>query len=205
LTNTIYPSASGIAVQCDVTSSASISTFITTAVEKYGKIDLAVNNAGILGKTVFTAEYPEEDFDKLVSVNLKGVFLSLKYELLQIQKQEKGNHYSIVNISSAGGLSGYRGIAPYCAVKHAVVGLTKSAALEYSRSGIRINAICPYVIETPMAKLLAEDLAPMKEANPMGRFGTTEEVGEAVAWLLSGASSFTTGATLTVDGGYLCI
>lgn len=194
-----YPSASSLVLHSDVSSAESVSCAIEKAVEKYGRLHLAVNNAGIIRQPNPIAQQTEEDFDKVIQVNLKGVFLCLKYEILQMQKQPKSSHYSIVNTSSVSGLSGYRGTSPYCASKHGVIGLTKSAALEYCRSGIRINAVCPGPIDTPIIATSTLDTAAIVNLTPMGRYGKPEEVAQAIVWLLSGASSFTTGAALTVD------
>jgi len=159
---------------------------------------------GLGGVMYKTADYPEEEFDKLIQVNLKGVFLCMKHELDQISKQEKSN-YSIVNISSFSGIRGHRLNAPYSATKHAVIGLTKSAALEYARSGVRINAVCPTFTVTPMVSRFVTLGSPeeekMKRGVPLGRLGSPEEVSAATLWLLGSDSSFTTGHALTVDGG----
>eukprot|EP00026_Physarum_polycephalum_P014247 Phypoly_transcript_14739.p1 GENE.Phypoly_transcript_14739~~Phypoly_transcript_14739.p1 ORF type:complete len:258 (+),score=23.42 Phypoly_transcript_14739:99-872(+) len=204
-----YPRASTLSLKCDVSSAASVSSMIDKAVEKFGRIDLAVNNAGVFGKLCPTAEYPEALFDQQVGVNLKGVFLCLKYEISQIQKQDKATHYSIVNVSSIAGLSGFKGNSPYAAVKHGVVGMTKSTALDYCRAGIRINAVCPASIATPMTTAAVDPKSSKAQrvinAIPMGRLGTPEEVTDAILWLLSSASSFTTGAALTTDGGLSCL
>jgi len=204
-----YPNASAIALKCDVSVSSSVSSMIQSAVDKFGRIDLAVNNAGIVGKLCLTAEYPEELFDQQVKVNLKGVFLCLKHEISQMQKQDKANHYSIVNVSSIAGLSGFRSNSPYAAVKHGVVGMTKSVALDYCRAGIRVNAVCPASIATPMFSVAVDPKSAKAKhvinAIPMGRLGTAEEVAATILWLLSSGSSFTTGAAITTDGGLSCL
>eukprot|EP00026_Physarum_polycephalum_P012928 Phypoly_transcript_13279.p1 GENE.Phypoly_transcript_13279~~Phypoly_transcript_13279.p1 ORF type:complete len:287 (+),score=36.08 Phypoly_transcript_13279:92-862(+) len=204
LITSLYPSAQALAVKCDVSSSESVASMIERAVERFGRIDLAVNNAGLLGPLATPVEYPEEIFDQLVKVNLKGVFLCLKHEIAQFLKQGKGS-YAIVNLSSIAGKRGFVRSLPYVATKHGVTGMTKSAALDYAKSGIRINAVCPSPIDTAMyhnqvasGSALAKIL---KTANPMGRLGTPEEVSAAILWLLSDASSFTTGKSISVDGG----
>jgi len=204
-----YPNAHLVAMKCDVGSGRDVCAMVDATVKKFGRLDGAVNCAGIGGIYSKTADYPDDLFDKLVQINLKGVFLCMKYEIGQIAKQEKAKHYSIVNISSIFGLIGYRLNAPYAAVKHGVVGLTKSAALEYSRSGIRINAVCPAFTATPMITNVIDPNSPeadkMKSNNPLGRLATPEEVASAILWLLCDASSFTTGFAVAVDGGLSCL
>jgi len=204
-----YPNSLVIALKCDVSSPTDVAAMVTATVEKFGRLDFAVNCAGIGGTFAKVSDYDDDMFDLLVKVNLKGVYLCMKQQLIQILQQEKATHYSIVNISSISGLIGFRLNAPYAAVKHGVVGLTKSAALDYSRSGIRINAVCPAFIVTPMTAPFNQDNTPegekFKNRVPMGRLGTAEEVASCILWLLSDASSFTTGAAVTVDGGMSCL
>jgi NAD(P)-dependent dehydrogenase (short-subunit alcohol dehydrogenase family) len=179
---------------------------VDKAVEVYGRLDCAFNNAGI-GGTLFTpiAEYSEEAWDRLMNINLKGVWLCMKYEIRQMLKQGGG---AIVNTSSGAGLVGSRFAgAAYSASKHGVLGLTKTAALEYARSGIRVNAVCPATIRTPMGGDLFKDdprrEAQIAESLPIGRWGTPDEVAEAAVWLCSEAASFVTGHAMAVDGGYV--
>jgi len=198
-----------VAIRCDVSRTSDVENMIESAVEKFDRIDAAVNNAGLFGTYSKIADYPEEEFDNLVRVNLKGVFLCMKYELSQMMKQSKANHYAIVNVSSFSGIRGTRANSPYAATKHAVLGLTRSAALEYARSGVRINAVCPSQVVTPMiTRYTPEDSPEVKKiANgiPMHRLGKPEEVAAAIFWLLSDESSFTTGHALSLDGGLSCL
>ena len=156
------------------------------SVEKFGRLDFAFNNAGIEGKWIPIAEQSEEDWDQTISINLKGVWLCLKYEIQQMLKQGGGG--AIVNMSSVAGLMGSAGAATYCASKHGVMGLTKAAALETAHSGIRINVVCPAVIETPMAERVFGEPEMRKYAlglHPLGRFGMPMEIAEAVVWMCS--------------------
>eukprot|EP01111_Echinosteliopsis_oligospora_P009419 TRINITY_DN2751_c0_g1_i2.p1 TRINITY_DN2751_c0_g1~~TRINITY_DN2751_c0_g1_i2.p1 ORF type:complete len:260 (-),score=60.91 TRINITY_DN2751_c0_g1_i2:10-789(-) len=193
------------AVKCDVGIAADVQLMIKKIVEKFGRIDYGVNCAGISGVMAKTHEYDEDKFDLQVKVNLKGVFNCIKYEVEQILKQEKSQHYSIVNVSSVAGLVGMRLNSPYCAVKHGVVGMTKASALEYARSGIRVNAVCPAFVVTPMVTNLTPEGSPefkkLTAGIPLGRLGKPEEVASAITWLLSDSSSFTTGFALALDGG----
>jgi NAD(P)-dependent dehydrogenase (short-subunit alcohol dehydrogenase family) len=173
-------------------------------VEKFGRLDVAFNNAGIEGKWVPIVEQAEEDWDRTIAINLKGTWLCLKAEIQQMLKQGSGG--AIVNMASVGGLVGSAGVAAYAASKHGVMGLTKSAALENAKSGIRVNAVCPAVIETPMAERLfgaPEVQKRMVGMHPMGRFGTPREIAEAVLWMCSDRASFMTGHSIVLDGGFL--
>ncbi|AFY33395.1 SDR family oxidoreductase [Calothrix sp. PCC 7507] len=191
----------GISVQTDVSNSAEIEALVNQAVSAYGRIDYAFNNAGIEGIFSPLVEQTEENWDSVININLKGVWLSLKYEILQMLKQGGG---AIVNNSSIAGLIGFPDAAAYVASKHGVIGLTKTAALEYAKSGIRVNAVSPAVIATDMVDRAFGDegKAQMAAAHPIGRIGRVEEVAEAVVWLCSDAASFVTGQSLAVDGGY---
>jgi NAD(P)-dependent dehydrogenase (short-subunit alcohol dehydrogenase family) len=189
-------------VQMDVSRPSQIEELVQAAVGRWKRLDFALNNAGIEGTPfVSTVEYSEEVWDEVIDVNLKGVFMSMKYEIPHMLKQRTG---AIVNMSSVAGLTGGRVGAAYYASKHGVIGITKAAAMEYATSGIRVNAVCPGVIRTAMAERSfagkEEVLLPLY---PMGRFGTAEEVAEAVVWLCSGAASFITGHTLPLDGGFV--
>lgn len=191
-------------VQTDVTQPTAVKALISKTVETYGRLDCAHNNAGISGGGhALTAEYSEERWHQVIAVNLTGVWLCMKYEIPQILSQGSG---AIVNTASVAGLIGGRGLAAYVASKHGVVGLTKTAALEYAQQGIRVNCVCPGVIHTPMtARGLSdpERRARIIATEPIGRVGTPEEVAEAVVWLCSDAASFVTGHTMTVDGGFV--
>lgn len=191
-------------VRADVSQAREVEQMIAKAVETYGRLDCAFNNAGTEGKLAPITELSPEDFNKVIDINLKGTWLCLKYEIEQMLKQGAG---AIVNTSSGMGEVGMANLSPYCASKHGIIGLTKSLALEYSKQGIRINAIAPGPIDTGMpdrgtsSKEALENY--ISTFVPMGRMGTAQEVAEAVVWLCSDAASFITGITVAVDGGYL--
>ena len=170
----------GIFVKTDVSKTADVKALVAKTVEKYGRVDCAFNNAGIEGAWVPIVEQKEEDFDNVIAINLKGVWLCLKYEVQQMLKQ--GGNGTIVNMSSVAGLMGAAGAAAYVATKHGVIGLTKTAALEYAAQKIRINAVCPAVIETPMGERIfgGERRQGAEAMHPLGRFGTPREISEAV-------------------------
>lgn len=193
----------GIFVQCDVSKSNDVKGLIDKCVATYGRLDYAFNNAGIEGVQATTHECTEENWDKTIAVNLKGIWLSMKNEIPQMLKNRKG---AIVNCSSVAGLNGFPGLPAYVATKHGVVGLTKTSALEYSTQGIRVNAVCLGVIHTAMMdRLTGKDKEVEKqytEMEPIGRMGNPEEVAEAVVWLCSDAASFVTGIAVPVDGGF---
>ena len=194
----------GVFVKTDVSRAGEVQALVQKTVEKFGRLDIAFNYAGIEGNWVPIAEQSEEDWDRVIAINLKGVWLSLKYEIQQMLKQGGGG--AIVNMSSVAGQIGSAGAAAYCASKHGVIALTRTAALENARSGIRVNAVCPAVIETPMAERIFGAPEMNKFAlglHPVGRFGTPMEIAEAVVWMLSGRASFMTGSFLTLDGGML--
>lgn len=194
----------GLFVQGDVSKSADVEALVTKTLEKFGRLDVAFNNAGVEGVWVPIAEQDEKDFDQTVAINLRGVWLALKYELRQMLKQKSGG--AIVNMSSVAGLMGSAGAAAYAATKHGVIGLTKSAALENAKSGIRVNAVCPAVIETAMGDRLfgAPEVHEFAIGlHPLGRFGKPLEVAEAVLWMCSERGSFMTGQAIVVDGGFL--
>ncbi len=191
-------------VEVDVSHKSEVEKMVRKAIETYGRLDCAFNNAGVGPVYRTTADYIEEDWDRIISINLKGVWLCMKYEIPQILKQGKG---AIVNMASAVGLVGIENRPAYTASKHGVVGLTKVAALDYATAGIRINAVCPGYIRTPMNERMwlinpeAENIAIAR--HPIGRVGTPEEVAEAVVWLCSDKASFITGHTLVIDGGWV--
>ena len=194
----------GLFVKTDVSKAAEVRALVQKTVEKFGRLDVAFNNAGIEGAWIPIAEQSEEDWSRTIDINLKGVWLCLKYEIQQLLKQGGGG--AIVNMASVAGLIGSAGAATYCASKHGVIGLTKSAALETAKSGIRINVVCPAVIETPMGERIfgAPDMKKYALGlHPIGRFGTPMEIAEAVLWMCSDRASFMTGQSLVLDGGFL--
>ncbi len=194
----------GLFVKSDVSKSSDVQSLVQKTVEKFGRLDIAFNNAGIEGKWVPLIEQSLEDWDAVIDVNLKGTWLCLKYEIQQMLKQGGGG--TIVNMSSVAGLMGAAGAGVYCASKHGVIGLTRTAALEYAAHGIRVNAVCPAVIETAMSDRAFADPEANKRVlalHPIGRFGKPIEVAEAVLWLSSSKSSFMTGHYIVLDGGML--
>lgn len=185
-------------VAVDVADARSVESLVEATVSRYGRLDFAHNNAGVLS-TGFTADIEESDFDRILAIDVKGVWLAMKYEILYMKAHGGG---TIVNTASEAGLVGTPLAGAYVAAKHAVVGLTKTAAGEYANMGIRINAVAPGAIETPMVTSLPEEGQQMLMApQPLHRFGTPEEVAEAVVWLSSEKSSFVLGAVLSIDGG----
>ena len=191
-------------IKADVSNAADVEAMVNTVVETYGRIDCAYNNAGIEGQLASTDEYAEDMFDKVIGINLTGVWLCMKYELPHMLKQGSG---AIVNTASGAGLIGVAGMSAYVASKHGVVGLTKTAALEYAKSGIRVNAVCPGLIQTPMVERITNGHPQLGEAlvaaEPIGRTGRPEEIAESVVWLCSDAASFVTGHAMSVDGGFV--
>jgi len=193
-----------IFVKTDVSHPADVEAMVKQAVDTYGRLDCAFNNAGIEGVIQPTVEYGEAHWDRVLAINLKGVWLCMKYELQQMLKQSGG---AIVNTASVAGLVGLPSFSAYVAAKHGVTGLTKTAALEYAKSGIRVNAVCPGAIRTPMFERGARDNPGIEEQivamEPIGRMAAPAEVGEAVVWLCSDAASFVTGLPIAVDGGWV--
>ena len=192
-------------VHADVSQAAETQRMVERTLEVYGRLDCAFNNAGVGGRSrSLTADYSEEDWDRVIGINLKGVWLCMKAEIPQMLKQGNG---AIVNTASVAGLVGIRGTCAYIASKHGVAGLTKAAALEYAQLGIRVNAVCPGYIRTPLTQPIFDHLEGFEEQaisrHPLGRLGQPEEIAEAVVWLSSDAASFVTGHTMTVDGGYV--
>ncbi|MFC1992392.1 SDR family oxidoreductase [Chloroflexota bacterium] len=193
-----------IFVKTDVTKASEVEAMVKKTVETYGRLDCAFNNAGVPPTRRPITETTEEDWDRIIGINLKGVWLCLKYEIQQMLKQGKG---SIVNTASVFGLVGQAKRSLYDASKHGVIGLTRVTALECATAGIRVNAVCPSVVSTPMVQgLLNSDPkggAQLIATVPIERLGTPEEIAEAAAWLCSEASSFVTGHAMAVDGGYI--
>lgn len=196
-----------IFVKTDVSKAAEVEALVTRTVETYGRLDCAFNNAGTEGTMALTADQTEENFERTIGVNLKGVWLCMKYELQQMLKQGSG---AIVNMSSVNGLGGAPNASLYSASKHGVLGLTKSAAMEYAQAGIRINAMCAGTFRTPMLERvssgsLEEAQAKLQSVISMGRLGQPEELAEAVLWLCSDAASYVTGHSMGVDGGFFLL
>jgi NAD(P)-dependent dehydrogenase (short-subunit alcohol dehydrogenase family) len=191
-----------VAVRCDVTRSEDVQSALQKAVDTFGRLDIAFNNAGIEQQIKPAAETTEEEWDRIIAINLRGVFLCLKYEIPLMLKQGGG---AIVNTSSGAGVKGFGGGVAYAASKFGVVGLSKSAALDYAPSNIRINAICPGITDTAMMQRFsggtAEGRAAVIEQEPIGRMGTPEEIAAAVVWLCSDAARFVVGHALVIDGG----
>jgi NAD(P)-dependent dehydrogenase (short-subunit alcohol dehydrogenase family) len=192
-----------LGITCDVSDEVQVAAMVEQIVSTLGRLDAAYNNAGVQSPVAETAEASGEEFDRVMAINLRGIWNCMKYELLQMRKQGSG---AIVNCSSLGGLVGIADRGVYHASKHGVLGLTKSAALEYASRGIRINAVCPGIIETPMvAGMLVtekEAMAELMRDVPIGRLGRAEEVADAVLWLCSPGASYVIGHSLAVDGGY---
>lgn len=198
--------AQALFIQANVAQSADVEAMVATVVQTWGRLDCAFNNAGIEEEHMRLADCREETFDRIMAVNVKGVWLCLKHELAQMMKQGGG---TIVNTASVAGLVGAPKMAAYSASKHAVLGLTKSAALEYGRSNIRVNAVCPGVIRTAMFDRAVQadpKVGPaVAKLHPVGRIGEAEEVAAVVLWLCSDAASFVTGHAHTVDGGMTAV
>jgi NAD(P)-dependent dehydrogenase (short-subunit alcohol dehydrogenase family) len=200
----LIEAAGGIArfVECDVTDEPSVRAAVDAAVGPSGRLNFGVNSAGVSGGDDLrkTADYATETFDRIVAIDLRGTFLAMKYELAKMQSQGSG---SIINLDSGAGLVGVPGFAGYAAAKHGVVGLTKTAALDYGAQGIRVNAIAAGLVDTPLVADRAPELMAARiAAHPLGRIAQPSEIAAAVVWLCSEASSFVTGVALPVDGGY---
>ena len=192
-----------LGVLCDVSQEDQVAALVDRTVTKFGRLDVAFNNAGIQAPPSDAADEPAETFDRVNAINLRGIWACMKHELVQMRTQGSG---AIVNCSSLGGLVGLPGRAAYHASKHGVIGLTRSAALEYAPRGIRINAVCPGTIETPMVTdMIAKGELSVPEAvanQPIGRLGRADEIAGAVLWLCSPGASLVVGVALPVDGGY---
>ena len=196
-----------IFVPADVSKADAVNALVVETVKAFGRLDCACNNAGIEGKITPLVDQSIEDFDNVVSVNMRGIFLCMQAEIRQMLA---GGGGAIVNLSSVAGLIGFPGLSPYVATKHGVNGLTKNAALEYGKNGIRVNSICPGGVDTRMLDSLAEQATAgtlsskemMDPLHPIGRIGRPEEVAELIVWLCSSRASFVTGAIVPVDGGF---
>jgi NAD(P)-dependent dehydrogenase (short-subunit alcohol dehydrogenase family) len=191
-------------VKTDVSKALEVEALVQKAVETFGRLDVSFNNAGVEGAYAPIVRQSEEDFDRTININLKGVWLCLKYEIRQMLKQGRGG--AIVNMASVLGLVGSAGVAAYSASKHGVIGLTQTAALENAKKAIRVNAVCPGFVQTPMSdRTLRVPAAHQFAVNchPIGRLGKPAEVAEAVLWMCSDRSSFMTGQCLILDGGFL--
>lgn len=195
-----------LAVKCDVSDDAQVEAMVSQTVAEFGRLDAAYNNAGIQNVLAETADSPRDDYDRVMGVNLRGVWSCMKFELQVMRKQGSG---AIVNCSSLGGLIGGSQRGTYHAAKHRVIGFTKSAALEYATQGIRVNDVCPGMIQTPMSdKMIAEGQGSQLEKMlrtfvPMKRLGRAQEIADTVLWLCSDRSSYVTGQSISVDGGYV--
>ena len=193
-----------IFIKCDVSKGEAVRAMVEKTISTFGRLDYAFNNAGIEGENGKTQECTEENWDKTIAVNLKGIWLCMKYEIPEMLRQGKG---VIINCASIAGLVGFAGLPAYVASKHGVLGLTKTSALEYAKLGIRVNAVCPGAIKTAMIDRITgnkkEAEEQFAEMEPIGRLGQPEEVANAVLWLCSDEASFVTGHPMAVDGGWI--
>jgi NAD(P)-dependent dehydrogenase (short-subunit alcohol dehydrogenase family) len=191
-----------LAVRCDVTRTEDVQRALSATIEAFGRLDFAFNNAGVEYAIKPLAEVSEQEWDRIVDIDLRGVFVCMKHEIPLMLEHGGG---AIVNTSSGAGIKGFKGGAAYVAAKHGVVGLTKAAALDYAQSNIRINAVCPGIIDTPMMDRFSGGTAEGRQAviaqEPVGRMGTPEEIAAAVTWLCSDAAAFVVGHAMVIDGG----
>jgi len=191
-----------LGIKCDVTRAEDVKSALDRTIETFERLDVAFNNAGSEQPITATADLTEEEWDRIVGINLRGVFLCIKYEIPLLLKQGGG---AIVNTSSGAGVKGFKGQAAYAAAKHGVIGLTKSAALDYAQSNIRINAVCPGIIATPMMQRFTggtpEGEQRVIAQEPVGRMGMPEEIAAAVVWLCSEPAAFVIGHAMVIDGG----
>lgn len=191
-----------VAVKCDVTKAEEVKTALDQTIKEFGRLDFAFNNAGIEQRNAAVADFEEDEWNRIIDTNLRGAFLCMKYEIPLLLKQGGG---AIVNVSSGAGVIGIKGGAAYTAAKHGVIGLTKSAALDYAAQNIRVNAVAPGYIDTPMMDRFTggttEGQKKVIAQEPIGRMGQPEEIANAVVWLCSDASSFIVGHALIIDGG----
>ena len=189
-----------LTIACDVSKPDEVEAAIGRVVETFGRIDIAFNNAGVENKAAPVAEIALQEWDRILDINLRGTFVCMKHELAQMVRQGSG---VVVNTSSGAGIRGVAGGAAYAASKHAIIGLTKSAALDYAKSGIRVNAILPGNIETPMMdRFTGGDIQKAIDLEPVGRLGKPEEIADAVLWMSADLGAFVTGAAISVDGGW---
>ncbi len=190
-----------LAIKADVTKATDVEGLIKKTIDTYGQLDCAFNNAGIEGPNILTGQYPEEEWDRVFNINIKGIFLCMRYEIPQMLLQKRG---VIVNNSSGLAFKNVPYLSAYTATKHAIIGLTKTAALEYAKEGIRINAVCPGIIRSGLGERMIargrEVEEQLRSIIPMGRFGEAEEVAEGVIWFFSDAASYVTGHALLIDG-----
>lgn len=190
-----------IFIKCDVSKEEDVKSMVNQTIKAFGHLDCAFNNAGIEGHPCPTVDCTVDDWNQTIDINLKGVWLCMKYEIPEMLKNGKG---AIVNCSSIAGLVGFETLPAYVASKHGVIGLTEAASLEYAKKNIRINAVCPGAIHTPMLERFTHgDEKSMADQDPMGRVGRPEEIAESVLWLCSDKASYITGEKLAVDGGWI--
>ena len=204
--NLVAAGHKAIAVSCDVSDDAQVAAMVDRTIAEFGRLDAAFNNAGVMARILPTAESTREDWDRVIGINLRGVWSSMKHELRHMERQGSG---AIVNNASVGALTGNPGIGSYIASKHGVVGLTRTAALEYIKKGIRVNAVNPGLIDTQVARDVVngneQAYAEIAKHVPIGRAGRPEEIASAVLWLCSPGASYVVGHALTVDGGMTVI
>jgi NAD(P)-dependent dehydrogenase (short-subunit alcohol dehydrogenase family) len=189
-----------LVIACDISKPEQVEAAVARTVETFGRLDVAFNNAGVENKAAPVAEIDLDEWDRILDINLRGTFVCMKHELAQMVRQGSG---VIINTSSGAGVRGVAGGASYAASKHAIIGLTKSAALDYAKSNIRVNAILPGNIETPMMdRFTGGDIQKAIDLEPVGRLGKPEEIADAVLWMSADLGAFVTGASISVDGGW---